>query len=171
MRFLRDITLVVLVLAGAVGFSQIPRFVQEYEQRLGGALDELRRQLAVYEGLAQAENLSFDALLDRLGRSAERPVAGIGGAIRVQAERAAGLETQAEALAAAGRLEKPLVLLTRHDEALLAATWSRFGYTLTLDPAFTVLGALAGIMVNALVWALLGGLFRLVSGRRGAAAR
>ena len=165
MRFFRDLTLVILVLAGTVGFSQVPRFVQEYEQRLGGALQEARRQLGQYEGLAQRERVPLELFWRRLSENAVPSVAGVGEVIRGQAERAATLAEQADAMAAASRLEKPWVLLRGHDDELLAATWSKYEYTLTLEPAFAALGALAGLLLNAAFWGLLG----LMRRQRGAA--
>jgi hypothetical protein len=152
MRLIRDLTLVILVLAGAVAFSQVPRFVQEYEQRLGGALQEAQRQLDRYETLARQHDLNVSGLGQRFAASADPAVAGIGRIVQEQAGRLEDLRAQAQALAAAGRLAKPMVLLRHHDSAILAATWAKFAYTLTLDPGFAALGAAAGLLLNALIW-------------------
>lgn len=152
MRLLRDLSLVVLVLGGAVGFSQVPRFVQEYEQRLGGALQEVQRQLGRYRDLAGAEAGTVEELGRRLVANPDPAVAGVGRAIAEQVGRAASLEGQARALAAASRFRKPLVLLRHHDRELLAATWARYEPTLTLDIAFASLGVVAGVLVNGLIW-------------------
>jgi hypothetical protein len=154
MRLLRDATLVILTLAGAVGFSQVPRFVQEYEQRLGGALQEARRQLDRYEVLALGEAGTVESLSRRLAASADPAVAGLGRAIDEQATRTAELAAHAEALAGAGRFRKPILLLRHHDRELLAATWAKYDYTLTLDVAFAAAGALAGLVLNAAVWGI-----------------
>jgi hypothetical protein len=156
MRFFRDLTLLVLVLGGAIGFSQVPRFVQEYEQRLGGALQEARRQLDRYDELARSEGLPVEALGRRLAASADPAVAGMGRVVAEQAGRVTDLMEQADALAAASRFLKPLILLQHHDAELLAATWAKFEYTLTLDVGFAALGALVGLVVNALLWAVPG---------------
>lgn len=152
MRVLRDLTLVLLVLGGAVGFSQVPRFVQEYEQRLGGALQEAQRQLLRYQDLAGSDGTPVDTLSRRLAANADPAIAGVGRAIGEQAWRAANLEAQAAALAAAGRFRKPFILLRNHDGELLAATWAKYAYTLTLDLPFAAIGALAGLVVNATAW-------------------
>jgi hypothetical protein len=158
MRTIRDVTLVILTLLSAIGFSQVPRFVQEYEQRLGGALQEARRQLAQYESLARNEGLPLETFWQRLGASGDRSVAAVGRSIGEQAARAASLGAQAEALENAGRFMKPLVLLRQHDADLLAATWAKYEYTLTLDIGFAAAGAVVGLLLNAVLWAvLLGG--------------
>jgi hypothetical protein len=152
MRFFRDLTLLIFVLGGAIGFSQVPRFVQEYEQRLGGAVQEAERQLARYDELAQSEGLPLDEFGRRLAASADPAVAGMGRVVAEQAERVRDLTRQAAALGSVSRFRKPLVLLRDHDAALLAATWAKYEYTLTLDVGFAALGALAGLVLNALLW-------------------
>jgi Protein of unknown function (DUF2937) len=149
---LRDLTLALLVLAGAVGGSQVPRFVQEYEQRLGGALQEATRQLEGFRAAAAGAGLDFAAYLERLRASGDPALAGTGAAIGASEGRAAALAAQARALERAPRLAKPLVLLRHHDRELLVAAWARFGWTLTLDPGFAALGALAGWLANAALW-------------------
>ena len=69
MRALYDLTLAAAVLIGAIGGSQVPRFVQEYEQRLGGAFQEASRQLAEYRRVADESRLPFPAYVQRLTTS------------------------------------------------------------------------------------------------------
>ena len=167
MRLFRDATLLVLVLGGAVAGSQVPLFVQQYEQRLGGALHEARLELGKNERLARDEGLSVDDFARRLGRSADPSVAQLGRNVAQQAERTVALGEQAELLAAAAPLVKPLVLARRHDADLVAETWEMYRYTLTLDPSFAIAGALAGLVVNAGVWGAFGWIGRVARVRPG----
>jgi hypothetical protein len=153
-RALQELTLVVAILAGTIGGSQVPRFVQEYEQRLGGASQEAGRQLAEYRRVAEATGQPFADYLRRLSGNEDPSVAATGRTIAATEARAAGLGAQAEALGRASRLLKPLVLLRRHDPELLRATWARFEPTLTLDPGFAALGVLLGWLLHALPWGL-----------------
>jgi hypothetical protein len=50
-------------LAGAVCLSQFPEFSQQYMQRLGGAVDELARQVTRYEADAAKVGLPLDGYL------------------------------------------------------------------------------------------------------------
>ena len=50
----------------AVVTSQLPEFVQQYRQRLGGALDEVRQVIAAFDSEAQAQALSREAGIARL---------------------------------------------------------------------------------------------------------
>jgi hypothetical protein len=153
-RALQELTLVVAILAGTIGGSQVPRFVQEYEQRLGGASQEADRQLAEYRRIAEATGQPFDDYLRQLSGNEDPSVAATGRTITASEARAIDLRAQAEALERAPRLLKPLVLMRRRDPELLRATWSRFEPTLTLDPSFAALGVLFGWLLNALLWGL-----------------
>ena len=152
---LNDLTLIIAILVGAVGGSQVPRFVQEYEQRLGGASQEANRQVAEYRRVADAAGLSFADYLDRLGNSTDPSVSGTGQTIAATDVRARGLAAQAQVLDQTSRLLKPIVLLRQHDPELLRATWTRFEPTLTLDLSFATMGVLLCWLLNALLWALL----------------
>ena len=56
---------------GAAGLSQFPEYSQQYMQRLGGAVDELSRQVTRYERDAEMIGLSLPALLEKLGAEGE----------------------------------------------------------------------------------------------------
>lgn len=60
-------------LTGAAALSQFPEFSQQYAQRLGGAVDELARQVARYEADASAQDMALGAYLEAL--AAEGPLA------------------------------------------------------------------------------------------------
>ena len=49
MALLRNTMTMAFGLAGALTLSQAPEFAQQYRQRLGGALDELRRVVADFD--------------------------------------------------------------------------------------------------------------------------
>ena len=154
MRALYDLTLAAAVLIGAIGGSQVPRFVQEYEQRLGGAFQEASRQLAEYRRVADESRLPFPAYVQRLTTSPDMSVAATGRAVAAVDTRTADLGAQVQALERAPRIVKPFILLRDHDRDLLRATWERFEATLTLEPSFAAVGALLGWAVNALFWHL-----------------
>ena len=58
-RVFRTLGLALGLLGGVVA-AQAPEFAQQYAQRLGGAADELRRQVAVLESDAQASGTTRD---------------------------------------------------------------------------------------------------------------
>lgn len=59
-------------LAGAVGFSQFPEFSQQYMQRLGGAVDELRDVVATYEADAAAQGETLTSYIAALAKEGPR---------------------------------------------------------------------------------------------------
>ena len=156
MRAVRELTLILLALAGALLLSQVPGFVAAYEQRLGGALDEARRTLYGFVGDAERNGLSFEGYVAKLRDNADSSVAATGGTIQALAIRVGALTEQQEALAAAGKLAKPLLLLRRRDPELLRASWAAYRASPSLDLEFSAIGLLLGWLLNALLWALLG---------------
>ena len=139
-RLARDLVLVLIVLAGAVGGSQVPRFTQEYVQRLGGAQQEAGRQLMQFETLAGGQNLAFEAYLDRLRRNGDLAVRGTGAVIADLRRHLNDLDEEARRLRAASWLARPVVMLAHGNSDLLRGTWQNFHFSFTLDPAFGVIG-------------------------------
>ncbi len=90
-----------LGLLGGVVAAQAPEFAQQYAQRLGGAADELRRQVAVLELDAQATGTTREGAVDRLRASPDQLVARRGEAAKADIARLARLSAQQQALAAA----------------------------------------------------------------------
>lgn len=58
-------------LSGAAGLSQFPEYSQQYMQRLGGAVDELQRQVTRYQEDAAEAGLTLDAYLVALAEEGE----------------------------------------------------------------------------------------------------
>jgi hypothetical protein len=141
-RFLRGLAFLVALVVGSLAGSQVPRFIQEYEQRLGGALQEAQRQQEDFRRIAEAHGLSFEEYVERLRRTPDVAVRQTAAVIERTARRLLWLDEQARALARAPRLLKPVALLRWRDSALLQATWERFVVGFTLDPAFGGIGAL-----------------------------
>jgi hypothetical protein len=154
LRSLRDLLILVSLVVGALAFSQVPRFVQEYEQRLGGALEEARRQHAELAAVASRAGLTVDDLADRLRASGDAALHGLAGVLERAEQRVQALEEQARALAEAGRLARPAVLAHQGDGVLFWATWERFEPSVTLDPGFAALGALVAAVLDLALWAL-----------------
>ena len=143
-RVARDLVLVLFVLAGAVGGSQVPRFTQEYEQRLGGAQQEAARQLAQFEALAGGQGLGFETYLGRLRGSGDAAVRATGGVVANLRQRLADLDEEVLRLRDAGWLARPVVILLHADPDLLRGAWRTFRFSVSLDPAFGGIGIVLG---------------------------
>lgn len=96
-RVVRTLGLALGLLAATLA-AQGPEFAQQYVQRLGGALDELRRQIAGLDADAQATGRSRDEALALLRGNPDAFVARRGESARADIERLKHLEAQKQAL-------------------------------------------------------------------------
>jgi len=153
-----------LGLCGGLLASQGPEFTQQYRQRLGGAVDELRRVVARFDADAVAVGRDREGALRRLGENADELARRQGEAMRANAARLERLESQRQAFAEAGSLDRMLVLLRRGDPELMGAAFRDYrpGLQMTED------GLIAGAIGFVLAW---GGALFLASLGRAAWAR
>lgn len=143
----RILALAIGLMAGLAA-SQGPEFAQQYRQRLGGAIDELRRVATRFETDAQASGLSREAAITRLREQAEPVARAQGDAMERIGERLAALETQRDAFAEAGPFARLAVMMHRIDPGLARATYLDF------EPAWpaTSEGLATGGAGFALAW-------------------
>ena len=135
-----------LCLVGAILFSQVPEFIQQYVQRLGGHLDEARRQLAQLQDTATQSGLTLDQLTARTAADPDRAVAQLGSVLRRVAERVQELATAEAAIRHASIWSRPFVFSRYVDPAIARSTWAAFkpAVPTTLEG---VLYALVGMLV------------------------
>ena len=150
-------------LLGGLVASQVPEFAQQYRQRLGGAIDELRRVVERFERDAQAVGQSRDGAVGQLSGNADELVRRQGEGMRVTIQRLETLDRQREAMISAGPFERLLVLVQNVDPAIAQAAYR------DLEPAIPVTeegvalaggGFLAAWGGSLLLFKGLGGLFR-----------
>lgn len=115
-----------LCVVGAVLFSQIPEFIQQYLQRLGGHLDEARRQLGHFQEIATKAGLTLDGLMARSQGSPEPTVIQLGRLIRDTASRVDALAAAEAGIRSASLFSRPLVFLRHLDLSIARATWAIF---------------------------------------------
>jgi hypothetical protein len=132
-----------LCVLGAVMFSQIPEFMQQYLQRLGGHLDEARRQLGNFARTAAQSGLSLDQLIHQTSANADPAVAKLGAVMSESATRVETLESARTALLNAHVWSRPFVFLEHVDRQIASGTWQDF------KPAVPT-------TIEGLVYALLG---------------
>ena len=155
-------------LTGAAGLSQFPEFSQHYMQRLGGAVDELGRQVARYEREADTLGLTVDEMLAAL--AAEGPLAKTqSGNIAGDIARHGRLASDLAALEGAGPFTRARLATHLADREIAARAFETYkpAVPATFEGAvFAGTGFLAGwIGLSALFsflaggWATLSGLF------------
>lgn len=125
-RVFRTLGLALGLLGGVIA-AQAPEFAQQYAQRLGGAVDELRRQVAVLESDAQASGTTRDGAVDRLRTNPDQLVARRGEAAQSDIARLARLSVQQQALASAtSPLGKVVTMLRDPDVPVAQAAYQDF---------------------------------------------
>jgi hypothetical protein len=115
-----------LCVIGAVIFSQMPEFMQQYLQRLGGHLDEARRQLQQFQQTAAQSGLTLDRLIDQTRANADPAVAKLGGVMTDAIARVDALQAAQAAIQHASLWNRPFVFLRYLDPAIAHATWAIF---------------------------------------------
>ncbi len=115
-----------LCVLGAVLFSQFPEFIQQYLQRLGGHLDEARRQLDQFRDVAAKSGLSVQQLAAQSQASPEATVARMGVVVHDSIARVDTLAAADEAIRNASVFARPFVFLRHADLSIVRATWSIF---------------------------------------------
>ncbi len=116
----------VLCVLGAVGLSQAPEFFQQYLQRLGGHLDEARRQLASFENVARQSGITLQQLIDTTRAQPVEPVARLGNVIAETQSRVEALAAAEAALRNASVWDRPFVFVAHVDASIAARTWEVF---------------------------------------------
>jgi len=115
-----------LCVIGAVLFSQIPEFFQQYLQRLGGHLDEARRHLDQFREAAAQTGVTVDQLASTASAQRDASVARLGAVIRNASARVESLASAEGALRGASLWTRPFVFLRHCDAQIVGATWSVF---------------------------------------------
>ena len=118
----------------ALVFSQAPEFTQQYRQRLGGAVDELRRIVAQFDAEARAQSLSREAGIARLRANADPLVQARGLDVESAVDRERRLEAQDRAFDAAGPLGRYWVLLEGFDADLAAQAYAIYQPAVPVTP-------------------------------------
>lgn len=112
-----------LCVLGAVCFCQLPEFIQQYLQRLGGRLDEARRQLAQFTEVAAQSKLTLAEFIQRTGRNVDESVAQLAGVMSNTVTRVDSLAAADLAIRHASLWEKPFVFFAQLDPSIARATF------------------------------------------------
>ncbi|MCJ2076730.1 DUF2937 family protein [Methylobacterium sp. E-016] len=147
-RVFRTLGLALGLLGGGLA-AQGPEFAQQYAQRLGGALDELKREIATLDSDAKATGNTRDGAVDRLRTNPDTLIARRGEAARYDIERLARLSAQQQALASAmSPLGRLAAVIRDPDVPLARATYQNY------EPALptTTDGVVAGLLGFLAAW-------------------
>lgn len=116
----------VLCVFGALAFAQTPEFIQQYLQRLGGHVDEARRQVEQFRHTAEQSGVTLDRLITQTSAVSDPAVAKLGGVMTDATVRLQSLESSQAAITHASSFERPLVFIHNMDTDIARSTWSAF---------------------------------------------
>jgi Protein of unknown function (DUF2937) len=160
--FHRTLTLAIGFM-GALAASQLPEFTQQYQQRLGGAVDELRRVVQRFDRDSVGAGEDRKGALARLQASPDELSRRMGLAMSAHIARLDTLETQQVEMTSAGSFRRIQAFLTDPDPSIASATWDNFQPAVPATGEGAASGG-AGFLAGGAVMALLGRLFRRRSG-------
>jgi len=159
----------VLAVLGGISASQFPEFSQQYRQRLGGGVDELRQVIADFDADAARHGLTRQEAMLTYGESAERFFRDRGMSMQSAVDRLQRLEEQRENLESVPPFARPFVVLSSPDRRIISRAWSDFEPAVPVTGSGLAWGGLGLIAGGGLAF-LLGRLGRWTLGRRKAPA-
>jgi hypothetical protein len=116
----------ILSVTGAVALSQIPEFIQQYIQRLGGHVDEAQHQVELIKETAQSSGHTLKTYIEIFITHADPDMAHQGQLIQRTIERAGELAEALQAIKDASVLTKPFVFLAKIKYPIARATLGDF---------------------------------------------
>ena len=163
--FVRRLAVAIGLIAGLVG-SQGPEFAQQYRQRIGGALDELKRIVAAFDDEATREGLTPPQAIMRLERNSD-PIASERGRDMAQTiDRAGRLQEQLDAMQSSGPLNCLFVMAKDFDPEIAERTLDGYEPAAPLSLEALTAAGLAAIWgwaaTHLFAWPI-----RRLGGRRG----
>ncbi len=143
--FARRVAFAIALIAALAG-SQGPEFAQQYRQRAAAALDELKRIVAGFNAEAAAEGLTPSEGVRRLEANGDPLAKQRGEDMGRTMARADRLEGQLAAMASAGPVMRPFVMVAKADPEIAERTLDAYEPAAPLTPeALTAAGA-AGLL-------------------------
>lgn len=136
---------------GAVVMAQGPEFLQQYYQRLGGHLDEARRQLERFEAAASAAGKPFGQFVSDTIANPDAGLAKLGHTMQEASERVSSLQAAHEALGDASTWTRPFAYLRHADWEITQAALEVFKPAVPVTTEGAVYAAV-GIAVGFCAW-------------------
>ncbi len=148
MSWLRRIFVMICAALGLATTSQAPEFAQQYRQRLGGAVEELKTVTEKFDQDARAETLSREQALDSMKRSNDSFSRRRGESMEEHINRYENLARQRDALVTAPPFLRPLEVLKGADSKVVDQAWDEFEPAIPLTGAGFIWGAIGGLLLG-----------------------
>ena len=140
-----------LALVVGLAMTQLPEFVQQYRQRLGGAIDELAGIVARFDSDSAQQGLTQSGGIDRLRANPDRFVRQRGdqeqeNVVRLETLRAVQAEFRGES-----QLAGLVTFATHYDSRIARGAFNEFAPAVPTSPAAFVLGAVGFLFGGGVV--------------------
>ena len=137
-------------IAGLAALSQAPEYAQQYRQRIGGAIDELRTVVTDFDNDAAASGMSRDGALDEMMRSSERFPRDRGESMMRTITRFDALSEQKFAMDNAHPVTRPLFVLRYPDTQVMQGAWEDFEPAVPLTTSGAIYGGIGALIAAIL---------------------
>lgn len=113
-------------LLGGLVASQGPEFSQQYRQRLGGGIDELKQVVGRFEADARAQGETPESAVTRLRGNADELAGRQGAAMQGNIDRLGNLETHRQKMLDAGPFGRVALMVRDGDVDIMNAAYRDF---------------------------------------------
>jgi len=152
---IRNLSIKLLFSLGFLGGSQLPKFIGDYQQYLGGQLDQAEIDLALFQAIADRfHGGSLAALIQRHLNSTDPTFIAEGAAIQELADQVTRLTESMAGLQ--GNLSQQIASLIRYaDPDTAAASWALFQPGLVFTPEALLCALITGLVFSLPAFGLL----------------
>jgi len=168
MAFIRGILDRVVLVAGVIVAGCIPSFIAQYRQRVGGMLDQVLRDLAPFQAIAdKLHHGSLQELIQYHLDSSDPTFYKEGAAVRAMVEAAGQLRKTFQALDT-DLFHQLSYLVAKMDPLIARATWDVFSPSFGLTVESVVFGSLVGVLIWLVflsVWYVIDRLIAILTAR------
>ena len=123
-----------------LAMTQLPEFVQQYRQRLGGAVDELAAVVARFDSDSAQHGLTQSAGIDRLHGNSDKFVRERGDEIQDDVIRLANLREAQAAFKDEGPMRQIMTFATHYDQRVARGAYNDFAPAVPTSPEALALG-------------------------------
>ncbi len=150
--------------AGALIFMQIPAFIVQYIQRLGGHADELKLLIGKYKAAAADSGRPLDEYVQLHIQSGVKEFASTGKLMSENIDRFNFLSDAHQQISGASGIKQFFVFIRKSDMDIIRGTYSDFvpGISFSID---SIIYAVAGIVVFMSLYLLIKKSMTLIFGR------
>ena len=135
----RRIAFFIAALCG-LAMTQLPEFVEQYRQRLGGAIDELAAVVARFDSDSAQHGLTQSAGIDRLHANGDKFVRERGDEIQDDIARLANLRKTQAAFKSEGPIARIATFATHYDQRIARGAYNDFEPAVPTSPEALALG-------------------------------